>query len=75
MDRMLEAVSVVLLVLGGAAIVINGAPVLEIMIVATIVVAGVVEWWTVRKLGKEARDVGFRLLFLVGVALTALGTF
>jgi hypothetical protein len=75
MDRMLEAVSVVVLVLGGAAIVMNGAPVLEIMVVATIVVVGVVEWWTVRKLGKEARDVGFRLLFLVGVALTALGSF
>jgi hypothetical protein len=75
MDRMLEALAVVLLVFGGVLIVVSGAPVLEIMIVATIVVAGVVEWWTVRKLGKEARDVGFRLLFLVGVALTALGSF
>jgi hypothetical protein len=75
MDRLLEVLSVGSLVLGGMAIVMNGAPLLEIMIVVSIVVAGVWEWWAVRKLGKEARDVGVRLLLLVGVALLALGSF
>jgi hypothetical protein len=75
MGRVIEALAVLTLVISGAAIVIGGAPVLENVIVVSIVVAGVWEWWAVRKLGKEARDVGNRLVLLCGLALLALGTF
>jgi hypothetical protein len=75
MGRMLEALAVASLLLGGTATVLNGAPLLEIVVVVSIVVAGVWEWWAVRKLGKEARDVGNRLVLLCGLALLALGTF
>jgi hypothetical protein len=74
MDRWSEAVAVASLILGGV-VALDGAPELEVVVVAAIVVAGVVEWWMLRKLGKEARDVGNRLLFLVGVTLFSLGFF
>jgi hypothetical protein len=70
-----ETLAVVSLILGGGLVVLDGAPLLEIVIVCVIVIGGVDQWLALRKLSKETRDVGNRLLFLVGVTLISLGSF
>jgi hypothetical protein len=75
MDRVTSFVAVASLILGGVAAVSGDAPEMKILLVAVIVVAGVVEWWTLRQLGKETRDPGNRLLFLVGMTLISMASF
>jgi hypothetical protein len=75
MDRVTSFVAVASLILGGVAAVSGDAPEMKILLVAVIVGAGVVEWWRLRQLGKETRDAGNRLLFLVGMTLISMASF
>jgi hypothetical protein len=56
-------------------VVLNGAPLMAIIIVCLIVVGGVSHWLALRKLGGEAREAGNGLLLVVGITLLALGAF
>jgi hypothetical protein len=70
--RMVQAESVIglgsLLAGGVAALSQSAAPVPSMIVILT-VVGGAIQWWTLRKLGSEARTIGYRLLVLVGIAL------
>jgi hypothetical protein len=70
-----EVTAVGLLVLGGILVLLDGAPLLEILVVGVIVLCGLGQWWELRKLSEETRLVGNRLLFLVGVTLVSLASF
>jgi hypothetical protein len=75
LELVTETLAVVSLVLGGVLVVLDDAPLLEIVVVCVIVIGGVDQWWSFRKLSKETRDVGNRLLLLVGVTLISMGSF
>ncbi len=75
LDVFNEAIAVITLVGGGALVAANDAPILKILVVVIIVVGGVDQWFAWRKLGGDARNVGTRLLLLVGLTLISIGAF
>ena len=70
-----DVIAVGLLVLGGILVVLDGAPPLQILVVAVIALCGLGQWWALRKASEETRTVANRLLFLVGVSLVSLASF
>ncbi len=70
-----DMLAVGLLILGGILVVLDGAPPLQILVVAVIALCGLGQWWALRKASEETRTVGNRLLFLVGVSLVSLASF
>jgi hypothetical protein len=75
LDVVNEALAPLSLVVGAVLVVLNGAPLMAIIIVCLIVVGGASHWLTLRKLGGEAREAGNGLLLVVGITLLALGAF